>query len=87
MFSLLLATDFSLQATNLTQLHPKIDSGNTLIKCGKNTNSAVCSLSSSTEHSFPLKLISNFLFMTLLWTPIDIHQQSWAKDGHIYTLG
>ena len=30
MFSLLLATDFSLQATNLTQLHPKIDSGNTL---------------------------------------------------------
>lgn len=29
MFSLLLA-EFSLQATNLTQMHPKIDSGNTL---------------------------------------------------------
>ena len=31
MISLLLATDFSLQATNLTQLHPKIDSGPTFL--------------------------------------------------------
>ena len=72
MISLLLATDFSLQATNLTQLHPKIDSGNALKSVVKTHILLSAPLSSSREHSSLIKLIAHFLFMILLWTLADI---------------
>ena len=71
-FSLLLATDFSLQATNLTQLHPKIDSGNALKSVVKTHILLSALLSSSRGHSSPVKLIAHFLLMILLWALTDI---------------
>lgn len=42
MFRLFLATEFSLLATNLTQLHSKADSGNTFKNVVKTNMMALC---------------------------------------------